>query len=171
MEIKSKPVDVPSTDERPVEGRAPKNREIAMSDSYKGSCFCGAVEIEVSGAPAGMGYCHCDDCTIWSAAPVNAFSLWPPDGVSSTKGEDNLATFNKTETAFRKFCTICGGHVMTDHPGMGLVDVYATIVPDLTHQPTLHVFYDNKTISMKDGLPKFKDLPGDFGGSGETLPE
>jgi len=24
---------------------------------------------------------------------------------------------------------------------------------------------------MKDGLPKFKDFPEEFGGSGETLPE
>ena len=96
-------------------------------------------------------------------SPVNAFSLWPPDGVRITKGEENVATFNKTETAFRKFCKICGGHVMSDHPGMGLVDIYATIIPDLAHEPTLHVYYDNKTISMTDGLPKFKDLPADFG--------
>ena len=36
-----------------------------MSDSYKGACFCGAVEIEVSGAPAAQGYCHCSDCRSW----------------------------------------------------------------------------------------------------------
>jgi hypothetical protein len=30
-----------------------------MSDkTYKGSCFCGAVQLEVTGEPAGMGYCH-----------------------------------------------------------------------------------------------------------------
>ena len=29
----------------------------------------------------------------------------------------------------------------------------------------------NKTVSMKDGLPRFKDLLADYGGSGETLPE
>ena len=142
-----------------------------MSDTHKGSCFCGAVEIEISGAPAVAGYCHCDDCTIWAAAPVNAFSLYPPDGVRITKGEEHVATFNKTERAARKFCKICGGHILSDHPGMGLVDIYATIVPDLTHEPTLHVYYENKTFSMKDGLPKFKDLPGDFGGSGDMLPE
>ena len=31
-----------------------------MTDTHKGQCFCGAVELEVSGAPEGMGYCHCD---------------------------------------------------------------------------------------------------------------
>ena len=54
---------------------------------------------------------------------------------------------------------------------MKLVDVYANVVPDFPHEPTLHVFYENKTVSVKDGLPKFKDMPADFGGSGETLPE
>src|SRR3569833_2373880 len=42
-----------------------------------GGCFCGAVEIEVSGAPEAMGYCHCRSCRSWSGGPVNAFSLWP----------------------------------------------------------------------------------------------
>jgi len=26
-------------------------------------------------------------------------------------------------------------------------------------------------LSMRDGLPKFKDFPAEFGGSGETIPE
>jgi len=43
--------------------------------SYKGECFCGAVEIEVTGEPNAMGYCHCRSCRSWSGGPVNAFSL------------------------------------------------------------------------------------------------
>ena len=44
--------------------------------NHTGNCFCGAVEIEVSGAPEAMGYCHCRSCRSWSGGPVNAFSLW-----------------------------------------------------------------------------------------------
>ncbi|SVB69718.1 uncharacterized protein METZ01_LOCUS222572, partial [marine metagenome] len=36
--------------------------------TYKASCFCGSVEIETSGTPAMMGYCHCKDCASWSAS-------------------------------------------------------------------------------------------------------
>src|SRR5882762_4219185 len=57
---------------------------------YKGSCFCGAVEFTVSGEPAAMGYCHCESCRHWSAGPVNAFSLWPPEAVKVTKGANNI---------------------------------------------------------------------------------
>ncbi len=43
--------------------------------TYKGQCFCGTVQIEVSGTPAAMGYCHCRSCRSWSGGPVNAFTL------------------------------------------------------------------------------------------------
>jgi hypothetical protein len=43
--------------------------------SYNGECFCGAVKLEASGSPEGMGYCHCGSCRSWSAGPVNAFTL------------------------------------------------------------------------------------------------
>ncbi len=142
-----------------------------MGNTYKGSCFCGAVEFEVAGAPAVMAYCHCGDCAAWAAAPVNSFGLWPPDSVRITKGEDNIGTFNKTENAYRKFCKTCGGHIISELPGLNFVEVYPNVVPGLVHEPTLHVHYASKTVSINDGLPKFKDLPAEFGGSGETLPD
>jgi hypothetical protein len=145
--------------------------ETIVVDTYKGSCFCGEVKFEATGTPAVVGYCHCQDCKAWSAAPINAFSLWANADVRITRGQASIGTFNKTESSYRKFCKVCGGHLMTDHPGMKLMDVYVSVLPGLPHKPTLHVHYGNKMISVNDGLPKFKDLPADFGGSGETLPE
>ena len=138
-----------------------------MSETtYKGNCFCGSVEIETSGAPAMMGYCHCKDCASWSASPITATTLWPQESVKVVKGEEHICTFNKTEHTYRKFCRKCGGHLMADHPGMGLVDVYAAVLKDFTFEPTLHVHYETKTVSVKDGLPKFKGAPGE-----EMLPD
>jgi hypothetical protein len=34
----------------------------------------------------------------------------------------------------------CGGHVFTDHPGMGLIDVYLNAVPGKDHQGAMHVY-------------------------------
>ena len=34
--------------------------------SHIGSCFCGAVKLEVIGSPEAMGYCHCSSCRSWS---------------------------------------------------------------------------------------------------------
>ena len=137
--------------------------------TYKASCFCGAIELEVTGKPAFAGYCHCRDCQAWSAAPINAFSLWKSDSVRITKGESDIGTFHKTENSFRKFCKVCGGHLMTEHPRMRLIDVYANLLQGYTHAPTLHANYASKMVSVHDGLPKYRDLPADLGGSGETL--
>ena len=144
---------------------------MSNENTYQGSCFCGAVELTVTGQPAAMGYCHCTSCRSWSAGPVNAFTLWAPDSVKITKGADEIATFNKTPTSFRKWCKKCGGHVMTDHPPFGLIDVYAATIPSFPFTPGLHVHYGEKVLTVRDGLPKFKDFPKDFGGSGATLPE
>ncbi|MCS3904049.1 hypothetical protein J2T55_002082 [Methylohalomonas lacus] len=144
---------------------------MSSDKSYTGRCFCGAVQFTVNGVPAAMGYCHCESCRHWSAGPVNAFSLWQPDAVQITQGADNIGTYNKTPASYRKWCKTCGGHVFTEHPGMGLTDVYAAVIPDLSFSPQIHVHYQEAVLRIQDGLPKMKDLPGDMGGSGETLAE
>ena len=70
-----------------------------------------------------------------------------------------------------KSCRTCGGGLFSEVPEWDLVDIYPNVVPDMKHEPTVHAYYSERTISIKDGLPKFKDLPKEFGGSGETLPE
>src|SRR4029450_11073596 len=99
--------------------------------SYAGSCFCGAVEIEVTGSPEAMGYCHCNSCRSWSAGPVNAFTLWKPENVRVTRGAGLLGRFRKTPKSDRQFCTKCGGHLMSAHPTFGLTDVYAATIPSV----------------------------------------
>ncbi|MEQ8179435.1 MAG: GFA family protein [Amphiplicatus sp.] len=139
--------------------------------SHQGACFCGAVKISVSGEPAGMGYCHCRSCQSWSGGPVNAFTLWPPAAVKVTAGRHHLKTFKKTPLTERKYCGKCGGHLMSDHPTLGVVDVFAATVPTLAFKPGLHINYADTVLPMKDGLPKFRDFPSDFGGTGEQMAE
>jgi hypothetical protein len=140
-------------------------------NTYSGSCFCGKVKFEVTGEPAAMGYCHCSSCRHWSAGPVNAFTLWKPDALRVTQGASSIATFNKTHTSFRKWCTQCGGHLFTDHPTFGLVDVYAALIPKLRFEPGVHVNYQETVLRIHDGVVKLKDFPKELGGSGETLPQ
>jgi hypothetical protein len=144
-----------------------------MSDvrTATGTCFCGAVEVTVTGAPAAMGYCHCSSCREWSAGPVNAFTLWNPDAVRITKGADKVASYSKTPKSVRKWCTICGGHLLTEHPQWGLIDVYAAIIPRVPFTPVVHVNYQETVLPLRDGLPKQKDVPTEMGGSGALLQE
>jgi len=149
--------------------RASGGRGTAMT--YLGECFCGAVRLEATGDPAAMGYCHCRSCRSWSGGPVNAFSLWPPESIKITAGAEHVATFQKTPLSERKYCIKCGGHLMANHPPLGLVDVFAATLPGLDFKPAVHVNYAETVLPMKDGLPKLKDFPTEFGGSGEAIPE
>jgi hypothetical protein len=142
-----------------------------MSDTCEGACFCGAVELRVTGQPNVMGYCHCRSCRSWSGGPVNAFSLWPLEAVQVTKGAENVATFAKTPMSERQYCRLCGGHLMTRHPPLAMVDVFAATIPGLSFAPSVHVNYSETVLPMRDGLPKLKDFPAEIGGSGETVPE
>lgn len=142
-----------------------------MADTHTGACFCGAVEIEATGVPEEMGYCHCDSCRSYSGGPLSAFILWKAEGVKVTKGGEFLGGFNKAGTSHRRFCTRCGGHLMTEHPGLGFTDVHAAKLPTVAFEPTVHLNYAGTVLPIKDGLPKLKDFPAQAGGSGETVPE
>jgi hypothetical protein len=142
---------------------------MSENKTYQGKCFCGAVEITVSGEPAEMGYCHCTSCRTWSASPVNAFVLWKRDAVKVTKGSDEVGTFSKSPNSFRSWCKVCGGHLMTEHPLWGLMDVYAATTPGFPFRARLHVNCGETVLPLSDGLPKQNDLPKEMGGSGRLI--
>jgi hypothetical protein len=59
---------------------------------------------------------------------------------------------------------------MNNHPTIGLVDVYAATLPTLRFSAGVHINYAETVLPMRDGLPKLKDFPKEFGGSGEVVP-
>jgi hypothetical protein len=144
---------------------------LSHKDLHTGQCFCGAVQFELSGDPLAMGYCHCESCRHWSAAPVNAFTLWNPETLRITRGAADIGTHNRTPRSDRKWCTKCGGHLFTNHPQLKVVDVYAAMLPSLRFEAGLHVNYQDTVLRIRDGKPKLKDMPAEMGGSGQTLPE
>ena len=84
---------------------------------------------------------------------------------------EHVATYSKTPLSERQYCTKCGGHLMAQHPPLKLVDVFAATIPTLAFAPAVHVNYAETVLPMRDGLPKLKDFPKEFGGSGETAAE
>ena len=135
--------------------------------TFEGQCYCGAVRIVVTGEAAGAGYCHCANCRSWSAGPVNAFTLWKPEAVSVTQGEEHIGEYHVTDQSYRQWCQLCGGHLLTRHPTWDLVDVYAATIPDFPFAPGVHVNYQEVVLHMDDGIPKLKDIPKALGGTEE----
>ena len=142
-----------------------------MTDVHRGSCFCGSVAIEATGAPVDMGYCHCRSCRHYSGAPLVAFTIWPAADVRITRGAELVGRFNKVGSSDRHYCTNCGGHLLIDHPQLGVVDIRAAILPAVRFEPKAHLNYAEAVLPVKDGLPKYRDVPIAIGGSGETMAE
>ena len=117
--------------------------------TFEGQCFCGAVRIVVTGDPVGAGYCHCANCRSWSAGPVNAFTLWKPEAVQVTQGAEHIGSYHKTPQSERKWCKTCGGHVFTEHPTLGLTDVYAAVIANFPY-----------TTLFRSGFHNVKALTG-----------
>ena len=86
-------------------------------------------------------------------------------------GTKSMASFQKTELSQRCYCSKCGGHLMANHPPLSLVDVFAATIPTLAFAPGVHVNYAETVLPMRDGLPKLKDFPAEFGGSGDVIAE
>ena len=139
--------------------------------SHSGRCLCGAIELAVTGSPVAMGYCHCSFCRSSSGDPFNAFSLWKREAFRITAGAQHVVTSRKTAVSQPKYCTICGDRLMTDYPALGLVDVFVSTLPTLAFFPSIHINCAEMVLPVRDGLPKLKDFPQEFGGSGETISE
>lgn len=149
----------------------PVPADAVAAAANRGRCFCGAVEIEVAGAPVDMGYCHCRSCRSYSGAPVTTFKLFHADQVKVVKGAEHIAGFARGEMSHRRHCRLCGGHLMTLHPEMGFTDVQAEILPGIPFRPTVHLNYVQTVFPIRDGLTKLRDFPAEAGGSGELMPE
>ena len=76
----------------------------------------------------------------------------------------------RRRTASRKWCKVCGGHLLTEHPAIKLIDVYAAVLPALEFRPREHLHYQEAVLRIVDSLAKHKDLPKSAGGSGVLLP-
>jgi hypothetical protein len=125
----------------------------------------------VTGAPVVQGYCHCGSCRAWTAQPVTAYALWPAPKVAVIAGAEHMASAPRNDTLSLHYCARCGGNLMTQSSSTGLFDVYPMILDGFDFAPQAHVNYGERVLAIRDGLPKFRDMPDTAGGSGEIVAE
>ena len=139
-------------------------------DVKKGQCYCGDTRIEVIGPPVIEGFCHCKSCQKYHGAPFQAFAAWPNENVTISGPTITSEVSSQTR---RMSCANCGGTVMTLKPENGMSIVFPSTLIGRGHNflGSFHIFYGARSMDVADGLPKFDDLPEDFGGSGLMIPE
>ena len=137
--------------------------------SYDGTCFCGAVELTFTGDVMAEIICHCKLCRAAQSASLATLILFPYDHdtidatdktLQITKGAENLGCFNLTGRVQRYFCKTCSAGLFNIRPDMKFVACFPTVLKTFPFEPKMHVHYGSKIMSIKDGLPKYKDTPG-----------
>ena len=138
----------------------------------QGRCFCGAIRIEARGAALFSGYCHCQDCRDWSGSPMASFIMWPHAAVTVLQGQEDLMIAGRIPETPRGWCGRCGGHIGAFRTERDQPHVAASphIFPALAFAPTMHVFCGEAVIAVDDELPRYRELPEAFGGSGALMP-
>ena len=72
----------------------------------------------------------------------------------------------------RSLLQACGTRVYGFSPKFQLYSITVVSVPSVTYQPTMHVYCKDAAWQLPhDSLPHYKDLPAEYGGSGEVVHE
>lgn len=107
------------------------------------SCACGAVHLEVSGAPIVVAECHCNSCReaarrmeALPGAPAvvgtqgsSHYVLYRKDRVQITRGKDRLRNFRLGPTSHtrRVIATCCNTPVLTEFQGGHWASLYGNL--------------------------------------------
>ena len=126
---------------------------MAKDPILTGGCACGAVRFRAHGAPKRVGLCHCMTCRKAHAAAFNPFVVFDRERVEIT---GQLRTWSSSPGYHRRFCGVCGSHVVGENGGevelsVGSFDEWGALAPD----------YESWTIRREPwlaalGIPQFE---------------
>jgi hypothetical protein len=118
-----------------------------MTDTLEGSCLCGAVRLELSGAPYRVGICHCLDCRKKSGAIFAGWAIYPAGGVKLTGGTVSHALQNGYT---RHVCATCFSPICETQAGSDEIEVFLGVLDEPNRlTPT----YELWTVRREAWLP------------------
>lgn len=129
----------------------------------KGSCLCGKITYEAAEVGPNVTKCHCKICQKSSGSAHGDFTTAPIEGFKWTSGEELLTKFESSPGNFRNFCSVCGTHMPSAHPAMGIYFVQVgTLDTDEPLVESAHMFLRSKAgwHKPKEGLAEFQEYPG-----------
>ncbi len=153
----------PAFGETPSVARSPVAADLGTT---LGSCLCGDVAYEITGAAVAMYQCHCSRCRKGRAAAHGANLFYKTADFRWTRGEALIADY-KLPAAARfglAFCRHCGGS--TPRVAGGTVVVPAgPLDTDPMMRPLAHIFVASKApwFEIADTIPQLAEAPPPVG--------
>ena len=134
-----------------------------MTHQHCGSCLCGNVRFEVTGAFDRFYLCHCAHCRkdTGSAHAANLFSSTAT--LQWLSGADQVRVFNLPATRHRHaFCATCGSALPDVQMGGVLLKVPAgSLDTPVLVRPDAHIFWSSRAHwdDALEQIPKVAKLP------------
>lgn len=138
------------------------NRAQAHSDRLAGSCLCGDVTFEVSGAVENAHNCHCQRCRKAYGAAHSSFGFTGADKIRFISGESQIQFFKLPEAQVfaTAFCRRCGSGVPVCESRRNFAIVPLAALDDAPATgPVDHIYVGSKAdwYRICDQLPQLDD--------------
>jgi hypothetical protein len=133
-----------------------------LSVALKGSCLCGAVRYEAERLATPIGNCHCNVCRKAQGAAYASTARVVRSDFRWTSGEDRLTAFASSAGKLRRFCSVCGSHMISEWVAEPQVVVrVATLDDDPGVRPSLHIFVGDEVAWLVDepDAPRYAERP------------
>jgi hypothetical protein len=127
-----------------------------------GSCLCGGVRYEVTGALGPVAMCHCGMCRKASGTAFATNASVAEDGFRVLAGEELVRGYESSPGATRSFCGRCGSPLWkrdaAKMPGQVRIRL-GSLDDDPGVRPAFHWAVDSKApwYEITDDLPQLVD--------------
>ena len=130
-----------------------------MSEAIiRGSCLCGGVEFEFTPPVKFCAHCHCSLCRRAHGAGYVTWTGVQSEALRITRGEQLLTSYASSESAVRRFCSICGSSLFFQaERWAGQVHIaVANLLDELPQTPMAHVFFSDRAewVAIDENLPR-----------------
>jgi hypothetical protein len=107
----------------------------------RGSCLCGTITYEIDSLDMPIVHCHCHTCRKAHAAPFAATAGVMREHFRWVQGTDKLSSFESSPGKLRRFCSVCGSHLVAERIGQPhLVVRVATLDENPGTIPAAHIW-------------------------------
>ncbi len=127
---------------------------------FRGKCLCGGVSYEIASLDGDIVNCHCVTCRKAHASAFTSTARVAKENFRVLRGEDLLRNYESSPGKIRRFCSVCGSHVVAERSGQPHVVLrVATLDDDPGKQPVMSIWmsHEVKWVSPSDDIPRFPE--------------
>ncbi|KAK7045298.1 Mss4-like protein [Favolaschia claudopus] len=139
---------------------------------YTANCHCGRVKYQLSRRePLGSKLCHCMTCQTQHGAPFQWAAIFHKTDINFTRGHDGLEWYDPSTNTLehnlpcKVRCSHCHSPIMDE--GRKMILIFPSLVQFETEddkakfRPRCHIFYGQRVMDIRDGLPKWSGMGGE----------